>query len=182
LGLSSRSSLNEYPPPPALVEALRTIAKLQTEFGIWALYEKRSDLEIEHAREISRLLANLQRIAYDNSPWFEPATESKVEQVLDEALRYYSEHTDALKSGDDSWIAESRKRLSEWICELLVLKAVALEDEARRLIGTKRSRRFTRRGRLMLWHRRNLGWLAAVPLPILVVILVSAVVYLHVAG
>jgi hypothetical protein len=125
----------------ALVEALRTITKLQSEFGIWALYEKRSDLEIEHAREISRLLANLQGIIYDNSPWFEPATERKVHPVLNEALRYYSEHTDALKSDDATRIADSRKQLSKWEDEVLVLKVVALEDEARRLIGTKRSRR-----------------------------------------
>jgi hypothetical protein len=145
---------------------------------VWTLYGKRDELEMGHAKEITRLRGELQSLAYDNSPWFEPRTEGIMKPVLKEVGSYYREHTDALKSGDAARIAESGKRLSEWSMEPLTLTVIALEDEARRLIGTKRHWRSTRRGRFVGWVRQNTGWLAAVPLPILVVILVGIMVYL----
>jgi hypothetical protein len=148
---------------------------------VWALYEKRDKLELDRAKKIRRLRHRLQRLVYDNSPWFEPQTEGKMKPILKEVGRHYEEHTDALKSGDAARIAESGKRLSEWHTEPLTLMMIALEDEARRLIGTKLHWRSTRRGRFIAWVRQNPRWLAAVPLPILFVILVGTGVYLLVA-
>jgi hypothetical protein len=165
----------------AIVAALRIIRRLQLELGVWALSEKQDELELDQAKKVSRLRDELRRLIYDNSPWFEPQTEGKMKPILAEVRLYYKEHTDALKSGDAARIAESGKRLSEWHMEPLTLMANALEDEARRLIGTKIHWRSTRRGRFILWVRQNPGWLAAVPLPILFVILVSIVVFLLVA-
>jgi hypothetical protein len=148
---------------------------------VWALYKKRSEMETDHAEEITRRREDLRRLIYDNSPWFEPHTEGKMKPILAEVRHYYQEHADALKSGDPARIAESGKRISEWSKEPYALRVIALEDEARRLIGTKLHWRSTRRGRFIAWVRQNPRWLAAVPLPILCVILVSIVVYLLVA-
>jgi hypothetical protein len=166
----------------AIVSALRIIEQLQGEFGLWALYKQRSELEIAHAEKISQLRDELRDLIYNNSPWFEPHTEGKVKPILAEVRLYYQEHVDALKSGDPARIAESGKRISEWSREPYVRRRIALEDEARRLIGTKLHWRSTRRGRIVVWIRRNTGWLVAVPLPILFVSLGGLVVYSLVAG
>ena len=76
---------------------------------------------------------------------FSPCTEGKMLPVLKEVGSYYKEHTDALKSGDPARIAESGKQVSEWSMGSLTLMVNALEDEARRLIGTKRPWRSTRK-------------------------------------
>ena len=165
----------------AIVAALRIIRRLQLELGLWAHYEKRDELELGQARNIMRLRRKLRRLINNNSPWFEPQTEGKMKPILKEVGRYYEDHTDALKSGDAARIAESGKRLSEWHIEPLTLMMITLEDEARRLIGTRLHWTSTRRGRIITWLQRNPRWLAAVPLPILFVLLVSAVVYLLVA-
>jgi hypothetical protein len=177
-----RAQLRHERAAEAIVAALRIIRKLSGEFGMWALRGQRDDLEIGYAKEISRLRRELQSLVYDNSPWFEPETEGKLNPVLKEVGSYYGKHTDALKSGDAARIKESGKQLSEWRLRRLTLLEIALEDEARRLIGTKRHWRSTRRGRLLAWFQRNPGWLMGVLLPVLGVVLVSVVVYLLVTG
>jgi hypothetical protein len=178
----ARAQVRHQKAVEAIVSAIRIIEQLQSEFGIWVLYKKRDAVEISHAKEISRLRDELRELIYDNSPWFEPRTEGKVRPVLTEVRLYYKVHTDALKSGDPARIAESSKQISEWSKESYPLRVIALEDEARRLIGTKRHWRSTRRGRVVVWLRQNTAWLAAVPLLVLFVILAGLVVYSLVAG
>ena len=177
----ARAQVRHQKAVEAIVSALRIIEQLQSEFRMWVLSEKRDEVEIEYAKEISRLRDELRKLIYDNSPWFEPHTEDKVRPILTEVRLYYALHTDALKSGDPARIAESSKRISEWSKESYPLRVIALEDEARRLIGTKRDWRSTRRGRVAVWLRQNTVWLAAVPLPVLFVILAGLVVYSLVA-
>jgi hypothetical protein len=104
-----------------------------------------------------------------------------VTPILTEVRLYYRVHTEALKSGDPVRIAESSMEISEWSKESYPLRVIALEDEARRLIGTKRHWRSTRRGRVVVWLRKNTAWLAAVPLPVLFLILAGLVVYFLIA-
>ena len=111
----------------------------------------------------------------------EPHTEGKLKPILTEVRLYYRVHTEALKSGDPARIAESSKEISEWSKESYPLRVIALEDEARRLIGTKRHWRSTRRGRIVVWLRENTAWLATVPLPVLFLILSGLVVYFLIA-
>ena len=177
----ARAQVRHQKAVEAIVAALRIVRRLQLELGVWALSKKRDELELDRAKKIRRLRRNLRRLVYDNSPWFEPQTEGKMKPILKEIGSHYEEHSDALKSGDAARIAESGKRLSEWHIEPLTLMIIALEDETRRLIGTKLHWRSTRRGRFITWLQRNPGWLAAVPLPILFVILVGTAVYLLVA-
>lgn len=164
----------------AVVQALRIVRLLQEDFGVWALYEKRDALELDYAGKISDQLHELQQLIYDSSPWFEPTTEDRMDSVYKASRRYYQEHTDALKSGDADRIKKSGKQLSEWLDDRMVLMVNALEDESRRLIGTKRHWRYTWRGRFGAWVRRNTVWLLI--LLILLVILVGIRVCLLVAG
>jgi hypothetical protein len=178
----ARAQVRHQKAVEAIVSTLRIIEQLQSQFGMWAIFKKRDELEIEYAKEISRLRDELRELVYDNSPWFEPHTEGKVTSILAEVRLYYRVHTEALKSGDPRRIAESSKEISEWSKESYPLRVIALEDEARRLIGTKRHWRSTRRGRVAVWLRQNTVWLVAVPLPVLFVILAGLVVYSLVAG
>jgi hypothetical protein len=66
----------------AIVNVVRMISDLREEIGVWAVYTERSDLEIEHAKEIVRLRGELQDLVYDNSLWFDPETERKMKPVL----------------------------------------------------------------------------------------------------
>jgi hypothetical protein len=177
----ARAQVRHQKAVEAIVSALRIIEQLQSQFGMWANFKKRGELEIEYAEEISRLRDELRELVYDNSPWFEPHTEGKVTPILTEVRLYYLLHTEALKSGDPRRIAESSKEISEWSKESYPLRVIALEDEARRLIGTKRHWRSTRRGRIVVWLRENTAWLAAVPVPVLFLILAGLVVYFLIA-
>jgi hypothetical protein len=165
----------------AIVSVLRIIEQLQLKFRMWVRYKERDELEIEYAKEISRLRDELRDLVYDNSRWFEPHTVGKVRLILVEIRLYYGEYADALKSGDPARIAQTGKRISEWSEESYPLRVIELEDEARRLIGTKRHWRSTRRGRVVVWLRKNTAWLAAVPLPVLFLILAGLVVYFLIA-
>jgi hypothetical protein len=173
----ARAQVRHQKAVEAIVRALRIIEQLQLKFRMWVRYKERDELEIEYAKEISRLRDELRDLVYDNSPWFEPHTKDKVRLILAEIRLYYGEYADALQSGDPARVAQTGKRISEWSEESYPLRVIELEDEARRLIGTKRHWRYTRRGRVVVWLRQNTVWLAAVPLPILFVILVSTVVF-----
>jgi hypothetical protein len=66
----ARAQVRHQKAVEAIVSALRIIEQLQSQFGMWAIFKKRDKLEIEYAKEISRLRDELRELVYDNSPWF----------------------------------------------------------------------------------------------------------------
>lgn len=179
----------------AIVEFLRVIRDLGTKSGVWSLYHERSDPERENAEEILRLRGKLQELVYDNSPWFEPETERKMRPVLKQLPPLYKDHREAIRSKDRNRAKETGDRLREWSNHDLINMEIELEDEARRLIGTKRRWSLTWWGRPLAWFtrttrfsvvrnwvRRNIGWLLAVPLPVLVLLGVALYVLMARSG
>lgn len=178
----------------AVVAAVRVVADLRAEVGVWAILLERDETESKYRGTILRLRKELQSLVYDNSPWLDPKTERKLKPVIQELRSHYSAYDAALSSGDATRITETGERLAEWNTRNLTQMQLDLEDEARRLIGSKRHwtltwwgkplARFTRTTRFFVarnWVRRNLGWLAAVPGTALATALAAFVIYSLVA-
>jgi hypothetical protein len=178
----------------AVVAAVRVVADLRAEIGVWAILREREEIESQYRGTILRLRGELQSLVYDNSPWLDPKTELKLKPVLNELRIQYDAHDNALASGDPARITETGKRLTEWNIRNLTQMQIDLEDEARRLIGSKRHWTRTRWGKPLAWFtrttrffvarnwvRRNLGWLAAVPGTAVATALAAFVIYFLVA-
>lgn len=144
-----------------IVNCVRLISDLRVEFELWAVHTELSDLSREQAKEITRLGGELQNLVYGNSLWFDPETESKMTPVAGEVYKRTSEHWNALKSGDKARIEESGKQLSEWNTRDLTKMQVALQDEARRLIGSKRPWSRTWWGKPLAWFARKTRFFVA---------------------
>jgi hypothetical protein len=178
----------------AVVAAVRVVADLRAEVGMWAILQERDELESKSRGTILRLRQELRNLVYDNSPWLDLKTERKLKPVIYELRSQYDAHDDALTSGDPARITETGERLAEWNTRNLTQMQLDLEDEARRLIGSKRHWTLTWWGKPLAWFtrttryfvarnwvRRNLGWLAAVPGTALATALAAFVIYSLVA-
>lgn len=122
----------------ALVEACNIVRGIQQEVGLWALMRARNNTEMEQARKLLALKGQLRDLVTYNSPWFDPRTQRKIERVLKVFGDLFNEHADALAAGDQARADETGTRIYEWHFEPLALLIIDLEDEARRLIGSRK--------------------------------------------
>lgn len=165
----------------SVVATVRVVRKLRTELGMWAIMRERDETEAGYREKVRELRGELRELVYQNAAWLDPRTERKLKPVVYELADRCNEHGEALASGDKAQAEQTGARLSKWNMRNLTQIQLDLEDEARRLIGTKRRWSLTWWGRplawftrttrffsVLKWIRRNTGWLLAVPLPILV--------------
>lgn len=143
----------------ALVEAISIVGSMQLAVGVWALKRVRDNTEREYSRKLLALKGQLRDLIIYNSPWFDPRTERKIERVLKEFASMYRDHSDALAAGDRTRAEETGTRLHEWHFAPLALLKIDLEDEARRLIGSKKPWYSTWWGKPL---RRPRSWLRRV--------------------
>lgn len=88
--------------------------------------------------QITGLRLELEALREDNSPWLQPRTAATLRPLSEHLRKVTSDHIEAMKSDDEARIRESRERLSVWIEKDLAKIQSDLDDEARRIIGTKR--------------------------------------------
>jgi Asp-tRNA(Asn)/Glu-tRNA(Gln) amidotransferase A subunit family amidase len=144
-----------------IVTGLRLTKRVGAECGVWAHYRKRDESELKYRAEILRLRGELQDLVYDNSPWLEPQTQSKLRPVIRDLGDFQRDHAEAIKSGDEARAQRSGERLSEWTTKKLIQMQNDLEDEARRIIGTKRHWSRTRWGKPLAWITRTTRFFVA---------------------
>lgn len=122
----------------AIVDAVRLTRQVAAECYAWSRLTKRDEIELRHRVEVTRLRGELLDLVNDNSPWFEPQTEGKLRPVIEDLKKVTIDHITALKSDNEAQVRESGERLSEWIETDLAQMQMDMENEARRIIGTKR--------------------------------------------
>lgn len=144
-----------------LVEGLRLTRRVGTECGMWALYQERDADERRYQEEILLLRGKLQDLVYDNSPWLDPRTEGTLRPILKDLAVYNRSHRAALKSGNKKQAQKTGEQLSKWSINELIQMENDMENEARRVIGTKRRWSQTRWGKPLAWITRNTRLLTA---------------------
>ena len=80
----------------AVVAAVRVVADLRVEVGMWAILRERDEIESKYRGTILWQRQELQNLVYDNSPWLDPKTERKLKPVINELRSQYDAHGDAL--------------------------------------------------------------------------------------
>ena len=131
----------------AIVCALRIIEKLQSEFGLWALYDKRDELELDHEKEISRLRDELRDLSTTIAV-VRTAHRAQSEAKMSKTL------LPVAHPGAELW-PTARIRILK--TNLRVESRVVPPEgdraggRSQATIGTKRHWRSTRRGRAVVW-------------------------------
>jgi hypothetical protein len=170
----------------ALVEAMRMMSDVQIDLFMWSSMRKHDHMEREYRKKIVDSRQRLRDLVYNNAVWFDPKTESKLKAALQELNYRCEEHSNGIDKGDDDYATHTGERLNEWATTPFIQTQLDLRNEARRLIGSKRSWSLTWWGRplafftrntrffpIVEWLRQHFAWLIAVPGAALIAALVT---------
>ena len=136
----------------------------------------RDQVEEDYRARILDSRRKLMDLTNDNAPWYDPKTERMLKSVVRALGDRYNEHNNALKSGNAKLARVTGGRLRDWNNRAFTQMIIDLEDESRRLIGSRQRWSRTRWGRplafvtrhtrffsIIRWLRHGLAWFLIVP-------------------